>query len=233
MYQELVNKFELAIRDLMDAKKDQIISDLKNADMDSQYQVISFDIYDDDVHNDGLGWVQLSFGTRSDRDRYLNTIADWKYFNICNSDEVKTNHINSAVKAMSKYYLHPEVTEYEDWEPEYYNIYNARHTVLLFAAAQALLSPTVWQFYNQLQLSVYKEAREAIESEGQKSNYYIKNPLALDHLIEEASENKPILHCVVTKEDLSAEANYCEMVKAIVRIKANIDDVIYSINKPA
>lgn len=233
MYQELVNKFELAIRDLMDAKKDQIISDLKNADMNSQYKIISFDIYNENIDNNGHGWIQLSFGTSSDRDRYLNTIANWRYFDICNSSEVETNHINNAVKAMSKYDLHTEVTEYEDWEPEYHNIYNARHTVLLFAAAQALLSPTVWQFYNQLQLSVYKEARIAIESEGQKSNYYIKNPLALDHLIEEASDNKPILHCIVTKESLSAEANYCEMVKAIIRIKANIDDVIYSIHKMA
>lgn len=231
MYQELVSKLELAISDLIEQKRDQILSDLRNAQMDSQYRVVSFDIYSDDTDEDGLGWFQLSFGTRSDQDKYLNTVADWKYFNISNSYDSKTGNMLVALKAISTYLNGSEALDDMEAEAEFASVDSHKFTVLLFAAAQALLSPTVWRTYNQLQLAVYTEAREGIDSGNGLNDYHIKNKFALNSLIEDASGNKPILHCLVTDGDLSSEANYCEMLKAIQRLGNDSERVIPSIKR--
>lgn len=227
-YLTLVEKLEQAILDLLKSQTETIVSLMTTADHKSKLAVISVNLYMDEPP-----WLQLCLGTRDDRDNHLNTTADWRHFNLANTLEIQTDAIDKAISTITDYYTLPQNAEYDDWEPEYKQFFSARESVLHIATAQALLSPVVWRFYNRLQRNVYETARTSLDEYGETA-YYIKNPLALDSLISETSSSKPTLHCAVTRGDLAAEANYCELIRILRLTEDSIDEVISGIlKKPA
>ena len=219
-YVKLVKLLEHAILDLLKSQTETIKSLMTMADLNSQFAVISVNLYMDEPP-----WLQLCLGNKHDKHRYLNTTADWSHFNLANTLETKSHAIDKAISAINDYYSLPEEAEYDEWEPEYKQYFSARMAVLLFATAQALLSPTVWRYYNSLQRDVYETAKKSLD-ECDETGHYIKNPLALNSLIEETSTSEPTLHCTVTQDDLTAEANYCELIKILRLADDSISELI-------
>jgi hypothetical protein len=218
-YLSLVQYFEHAILDLLKSKEETTVSLMRTADSASAFSVVSVNLYREETP-----WLQLCLGTNSDRQRFLNTTADWKYFNLANTMETKSNAIDQAISAITEYTMPPDKADTDEWEPTNAAYIHSRQVILYLATAQALLSPAVWRYFNQLQRDVYLAAKQSLEQH-QKSDYYVKNPKALDYLIEKVTSDEPTLHCTVTSEDLSAEANYCEMIKILRQIEDNIGEV--------
>ncbi|MCU7829729.1 MAG: hypothetical protein KZQ85_11745 [Candidatus Thiodiazotropha sp. (ex Myrtea sp. 'scaly one' KF741663)] len=206
MYHELVKKLELAICDMLMSQKESILDNLRNADFDSKFQAISFDV----VSHDEFTPLSITFGTRADKNTYINTVADWKYYYLCRSDQIQSVNVSKAIEAVLEFCF---IDNERDVEKE---------NVVFFAASQALLSKSVWELYNSWQILVYEEKRSLAERQG-------KNLNAINWYIEEASRNMPLLHCIVTDGDLTAEANYCEMIRAIRLLNDHTDEVIGTI----
>jgi hypothetical protein len=120
--------------------------------------------------------------------------------------EIQSKAIDEAVSAVTEFRTHPNQSDFDGWEPEYQAYIYNRQVILCLATAQALLSPIIWRYFNGLQRDIYIEVQKSLDEE-YKTAYYIKNPKALEDLIEITSSDAPTLHCTVTQDDLSAETN--------------------------
>lgn len=136
------------------SQEENILNNMGNADFDSQFYVISFDV----MPYDEITPLSISFGTRNDKDNYINTVADWKYYYLCRSDQVHSENVLNAIKILRVFCSVGD-------EPDL-----ARENIVFFAVAQALFSETVWKIYNYWQIVVYKEKCLLVESEGKNLN---------------------------------------------------------------
>lgn len=214
MFIELVEKIELAICDLLTAKRPEIEKVLGSEDMDSHFFAIGLGVYP------GYETIAISFATKKDYDQHPTEQGYWKYRDFCRSLEITSDNISAAIAAMSEITLADgeDVEEIPDEE------FIARSNLIHFAAAKALMSKKVWRSYNQIKLPLLEEKTEQWRRERRNMN-------VLAAAIEHYKGDTPSLQCVVVDKDEAWRTNFCYMTKILKSISGYSDEIMQVIGR--
>jgi hypothetical protein len=209
MFIELVQKIELATCDLLMAKKSEIENILEADNYDSDFFAIGLGVYAD--HE----LIEISFATRENYDQYPTEHGYWDYYAFCSSVEITSDNITAAIAAMS------EITLADDEDVEELTTEEsiARSNLILFAAAQALMSKKVWRSYNQIKLALLEEKVDQWRREK-------KNMNVLSAAIEHYKGDTRSLQCVVADTDEPWRTNFCYMTEILNSVSGHSDEIL-------
>lgn len=213
MFVELVEKIELAICDLLAAKRTEIEKILGSEDLDSHFFAIGLGVYPD------YETIEISFATKKDYDQHPTEQGYWTYYNFCPSVEITSDNINAAIAAMSEITL----AEDEDVEEISSDEFTSRSNLIHFAAAKALMSKKVWRSYNQIKLALLEQKAEQWRSEK-------KNMNVVAAAIEHYKGDSPSLQCVVVDKDEPWRTNFCYMTNILKSVSDYSDEIIKAID---
>ena len=212
MFVELVEKIELAICDLLTAKRPEIEKILGSEDIDTHFFAIGLGVYPD------YETIEISFATRKDYHQHPTEQGYWTYYNFCPSVEITSDNITVAIAAMSEITL----AEDEDAEEISSDEFTSRSNLIHLAAAKALMSKEVWRSYNQIKLALLEEKTEQWRREK-------KNMNVVAAAIEHYKGDTPSLQCVVVDKDEPWRTNFCYMAKILKSVSGYSDEIMQAI----
>jgi len=219
VFTDLVDQFEPALCELVEANREQITAALRDGHTTgAPIAAIAFGVFP---------WyesIELSFGSKQDYLERTSEQGEWTHYSICNSQSSPTDRVVRAVAGMEQFYMadEDEEEEYEEDDEDEHgeddeeeSVSLIRANVIFFAAAKALMSPKFWHVLNPIHLSVLEE----LVAEGRATGL-------TDFLLRDIGEDDPSLHCVVTDGDATVRGNYCEMLKAVDLLGEHTDEVL-------
>jgi hypothetical protein len=198
---ELREKIELAVCDLLTAKKTEIENVMQSADYDSDFFAVGLGIYPE--HET----IEISFATREDYNKNPTEQGYWSYYAFSSSLEITTDNITAAIATSSDVAL----MNHDNMEELPTEVYVARSNLILFAAAQALKSKRVWHCYNQIQLPLLEGKVDEYRKEKKNMNQLA---VAIDHY----KSDNPSLQCVVVDRDEPWRTNFCYMTEILTSV---------------